>query len=633
MRRSIPRLLCAAALIPFIGAPAAHSAPAVQAFIRADQVGYLVHDAKHAYLMTSAPVSGESFRVLNAAGHAVRHGAVSAASRRRWNAAFPAVYDITFSGLAKPGRYTIAVSGPAQARSWSFRVERAGAMYRTILRQGVRFDQVQRDGAQVIRGVLDRKRAHLHDRAATVYAWPHFRRGSDVITDRRLSPLGGPVDVEGGWADAGDYLKFTHSSAYNDVVLFASARDLGGSAPPALLREARHGLAWLRKMWDGKTRTLYIQVGIGSGNAAGTFFGDHDYWRLPQADDHKTGRAARFVAHRPVFEAAAPGHRISPNLVGRVSAAFALAAQVDAARHATTAARREMHEATSLYAMAATAHPPTPLTTALPHAFYPESSWHDDMELGATEIALAARRLHLPAGRYLADAARWAKAYIAHDTGDTFNLYDTSALAHTDLVRALARAGNPTGLGVDRRVLLDDLRRQIRTGMARAHSDPFRAAGDYAEFDVDSHTFGLIATVGWYRRLTGRHRFDAFATEQRNWLFGANAWGASFMVGEGHRFPHCMQHQVANLRGSTSGRPPLDVGAVVNGPNGRSVFSGGLGGYQDGMVHCPPGGNNQFAPFDGRRSRFVDDVRSWMSDEPALDMTAGAVAAAAANLG
>ena len=66
-------------------------------------------------------------------------------------------------------------------------------------------------------------------------------RGEDLITDPDLTKIGGPVDVEGGWADAGDYLKFTHSSAYNDVVLFTSARLLGARAPAALVDEARYG--------------------------------------------------------------------------------------------------------------------------------------------------------------------------------------------------------------------------------------------------------------------------------------------------------------------------------------------------------------------------------------------------------
>jgi endoglucanase len=93
-----------------------------------------------------------------------------------------------------------------------------------------------------------------------------------------------------------------------------------------------------------------------------------------------------------------------------------------------------------------------------------------------------------------------------------------------------------------------------------------------------------------------------------------------------------MQHQIGNLRGSTNGRPPLDAGAVVNGPNGKDVFdSGGLGSYEGGMVKYPLSRHDSFAEFNGHGSRCVDDVRWWETDEPALDMTAEAIAAAGAN--
>jgi endoglucanase len=468
-------------------------------------------------------------------------------------------------------------------------------------------------------GARHRQPAHLNDRSATVYATPHFQADSDVITDSDLKRIGGPIDVEGGWFDAGDYLKFTHTTAYNDVLLYASAR---ASGRPELGAEARFGSDWLTKMWDATSKTLYLQVGIGSGNAAGTFTGDHDLWRRPQADDGNKTSADRYAAaHRPVFEAAAPGKLISPNLVGRVSAAFALAAQADSD---PARARADLTQATSLYAMAATAQPPNPLVTALPNAFYPEDTWHDDMELGATEIALAAQQLNVDATPYLADAARWAKAYIAGDTGDTFNLYDASALAHTDLVHALDVAHDTSGL---RTTLINDVKRQLNGAAQRAASDPFNAGGDYADFDVDSHTLGLVATAGWYHALTGSAQFDEFAAQQRGWVFGANAWGVSFMVGEGTTFPHCMQHQVANLDGTTSGQPPLAVGAVVNGPNGTAQFDGGLGDFQDGVVKC----SVAYSAYDGRGSRFVDDVRSWQTDEPALDMTVAAIIAAASQ--
>ena len=95
------------------------------------------------------------------------------------------------------------------------------------------------------------------------------------------------------------------------------------------------------------------------------------------------------------------------------------------------------------------------------------------------------------------------------------------------------------------------------------------------------------------------------------------------MVGIGSSYPRCMQHQVANL----SSAP--DLGAVVNGPNGAGNFEGGLGGFQDAMRHCS---RPRYRAYDGQGSRYVDDVRAWQTDEPALDMTAAAILAAAAQL-
>jgi endoglucanase len=618
----------AAALALCVPTLSAASAPKVTGLIRVDQVGYLPSDVKQAYLMTTAAVAGADFAVRDPSGRAVYRGRVGARSRGAWNTAYPDVYPLTFTALHATGTFHITVSGAATGASPAFRIESATAMYGSIVTDGVAFFQVQRDGADVIPGALDREPAHLHDAAATVYRAPHFLPdGDDVIADATLTAIGGPVDVAGGWYDAGDYLKFTHTAAYGDALLYASARALGPAAPASLLTEAAFGQQWLNRMWDQTTRTLYLQVGIGSGNDAGTFYGDHDLWREPQADDGDTSPLDVYAAaHRPVFEAAPPGHRISPNLAGRVSAAFALAAQVDAAAHPARAAA-EYRAATSLYAMANTTNPPSPLVTALPNSYYPESTWHDDMEFGAAEIALAAQALGHDATPYLRDGATWARDYVADDTGDTFNLYDTSALAHADLVRAITAAGNPPALVPVARLAVADLRRQIETGAARSRTDIFHAGAVYDDFDADSHTFGLITTEALYRGLTGDRSYATFATEQRDWLFGANPWGASFMVGQGDTYPTCMQHQVSNLGGAPA------LGAVVNGPNDKGQFAGGLGGLQDGMAKCPANGVDAFKPFTGHGSRYVDDVRSWQTSEPALDMTGSAILAGALNAG
>lgn len=610
MFKIVMSLLLAAATGTTPGAPAPAAVPGV---IRVDQAGFAPGESKQAYLMSTAPAPGARFTVLDAAGHQVLHGRVGS-SRGSWNAAFPAVHPIDLHRLDRPGTYRIRVGSIV---SPAFPVRPARDLYGELVRDGVTFFRTQRDTA------------HRNDAHATVYATPHFAT-EDVIADADLTRIGGPVDVAGGWYDAGDYLKMTHTTAYGVISLLAAARALGPNAPTTastvLAGAARPGADWLGKAWDQRTGTLRLQVGIGSGNEAGTFTGDHDLWRLPGADDRDTDPADRYAAaHRPVFDAAAAGAPISPNLAGRVAAAFALAAQQDAARDPRRA-RAELRAATSLYARADVTRPPKPLVTALPNEFYPEDTWHDDMELAATEIALAQHRLGRPGGRaYVRDAAGFARGYLAAETGDTFNLYDVSALAHADLVTAIRQTGGARGLAVRPGALLGDLRRQLRTGADRAAADPFHAGGVYTDFDVASHTFGLIATEALYRSASGDTSFAGFATRQRDWLLGANAWGASFMIGVGSAFPRCPQHQIANLTGRTL------TGAVVNGPNDPELFADGLGEPMDEMVTCPADGKDRYAAFTGHGSRYVDDVRAWPTDEPALDMTGTAVLAAASQ--
>ncbi len=633
--RTIAWVSVAAGALPLVlggpTAPAVAAAPARGAQIRVDQGGYLTDETKPARLMARAPVArGTTYQVRNEDGDVVLTGTVPTKPTGRWSKRYPAIYRLDVSGLHSAGRYRITVGGAVDARSPWFPVTADPAeVYRPLVTAGTTFFQTQRDGADVIPGALDRQPSHLLDRRAKVYRWPRMERGSDLILDRRLHRIGGPIDVEGGWFDAGDYVKFVHTTAYADVILFTSADLLGDQAPVELESEARFGLRWLSKMWQPRTKALYFQVGIGSGNRAGTFVGDHDVWRLPEADDADTSHLDRFMTHRPVFRAAAPGKRISPNLIGRMSAAFALAARADATSHPARA-RRELRTARQLYARAAIKHPPRPLVTALPHAFYPESSWRDDMELGAAAIARAAQSLDQPAAPYLRDAARFAHDFIAQRDPDTLNLYNTSALAHLMLAHAMREV--PHGrLATTRTALVRDLARQIKIGRAHARHDAFGAGAPPDEYDVNSHSFALIATVAFYDQLTHSQRFQPFASQVRTWLLGGDPWGVTAMVGIGQRFPLCMQHQVANLSGSTDGSPPIAVGAVVNGPNGASEFDRHLGGFQDGMRHCTTKGRH-LPRYDGQGSRYLDDVRVWQTNEPALDMTGAAILAGAAQL-
>ncbi|MGO1051680.1 glycoside hydrolase family 9 protein [Crossiella sp. CA198] len=594
-----------------VSAASANAAASGQ--IRLDGVGYAHDETKIGYLMAPASSEGARFTVVDTAGRTVLAGKAGA-SLGSWNAGYAAVHPLDFSALKRPGSYRVTVTGAVQASSATFKIGTARELFGPVADKTFDFYAAQRDGGDVVPGKLNRQPAHLSDAKATVYDTPKFRPDDQLAEP--LKPTGQTVDLEGGWVDAGDFVKFTSNTAYTIGELLLVQRE--GNRDRTLASEIDFGLKWLDKAWDEKSKTFYVQVGIGVGSPDLGILGDHDVWRLPETDDKlqvKPGDEKYFIKHRPVFRAAAPGEKISPNLAGRAAAAFALAAQVEARRD-WRKARYYLEQAASVFAQAKTTDVGQ-LTTAFPHSYYPENSWTDDLEYGATQLALAGYALgDRRAGDWATAATEWAKAYLGSGDQDTLNLYNTSALGHTDLVKVL-RTKWVRNAQVTEAQLIGDLRRQLDKGVTRAATSPFRTAVDITAFDVATRSFGYAATVELYRSVTRDRGYDAFGSQQRNFALGANSWGLSLVIGVGPRFPYCPHHQAANLSGSTTGGEKILVGGVVNGPNAAAKFAS-LGDLPGGGVEC----THPMAAFDGQGSRFVDDVRAWPSSEPAIDYTA-----------
>lgn len=566
------------------------------AVLRVDQVGFAPDEAKPAYLMASRDVADKRFSVLDESGRTVLSGILSASSRP-WNDRYRVVRVADLSALSSPGRYLVEAGG---ARSDWFRVAPRQELLRPLVSSTTSFFRAQRDGAEVDPNLLRRKPSHLADREAVVYAPPRIDMQRYELLDKALTEIGGPIDVEGGWFDAGDFLKFTHTTSYATAQLLLAQRD--GATDERLAAEAMHGIRWLGKMWTGDV--LHAQVGIGVGNDG--LRTDHDVWRLPEDDDALDVRAGDrdfHIKHRPVFPANNPGEPVSPNLAGRVAAAFALAAQVTGERH-------YLDLAAAVYARAD--HKPRALVTAYPPEYYPETGWRDDMEFGATELALAAQRFGDDrAAGWFAEAADWATSYLDGDGRGSLGIADVSAMAHADLA--------PHVDGELRGRLAEDLRGHLRDAVTLAGKDPFGSGVAYWEWDSVPKTFGLVLTEAYYRGLTGDREFTAFAGRQRGWALGANPWGRSFVIGAGTRTLDCPSHAIANLTGQSP------VGAVVNGPNAAEQFKE-LNTFPT-MRACPADGSNALAEFDGAGARFLDHVGAWASAEVAIDFTSTALLA------
>ena len=226
-----------------------------------------------------------------------------------------------------------------------------------------------------------------------------------------------------------------------------------------------------------------------------------------------------------------------------------------------------------------------------------------------------------------AGRGHWASAYLAREAGqDTLNLYETSAVAHAELIEAM-RAGGASGVTESRAARRPAARSWTAASRALAATRS-RAGVVYDDFDAAPHAFGLrcdrarctsaLTGDGALRRVRDRPSAD--------WALGANAWGASLMIGVGTRFPRCPQHVVANLSGSHDGTRRSCSARSSTARTTASCSPTASASSSTRGSTCPRRGD-RYAAYSGHGSRFVDDVRSWQTVEPAIDFTATAVLA------
>ncbi len=647
-------------------------------YVRVSQVGYETGKGPfRAYLMSKQGTSATNFKVVNSAGQTLVTSPIGALLGTWVNSA-TLTYNIYALDFTVPGgdTYTISIPGHPSATSPAFAVNAPSVLYPGLLLNTKFFYQTQRDGPNYIANALRSAPGHLNDQNASVYLTPPLDSNDSITTmGTPLTATGKVIDASGGWWDAGDYMKYVETISYTVALQEIGVRDFPNQmgpnaphnppAPPASVSyagnaagppantdfsaEAEFGIRFLLKMWDDKSSTLYYQVGNSQDWNNFSYLSDYDIWRLPQADDNFDGCSsdATFICHRPVFVAGTAGSPVSPNLAGRMAAAFAVCYQLNRTTKPDLA-NQCLKSAEDIFALADTSFAePAPsvnggtctngcLLTILPFDGYGETVWSDDMELGATELYLAlqcaGKPANLPAGLpqtnpnfYLKQAAQFAQNYINHvyniGAADTLNLYDVSGLAHFELFRAIKLAGNPSGLAIGQTAIKNQFLKQVGDAITHAASDAW-GFGVSWNGDTTAHGAGISVMASQAHYLTNSAHYDNYSQRWLANILGANAWGSSFIVGDGSTFPNCIQHQAANLAGAlngTSGGTPVLWGAVSEGP----AF-GATSGALDGMLKCPPDGGNAFKIFDDPSipAIYKDNVQSYSTTEPAIDLTA-----------
>lgn len=562
--------------------PAAEAAGTVA--IRINQLGLLPDAPKIAVVCALEPRAISTFRVIDARSRTVFGPSVARPAGPFGPCA--ATYRLDFSALRTPGVYFVVAAG---ARSMPVRI--AGDAYRGAADSLLAYLRQQRSGYNPA------FRDSVHQRTDGVLV-DHPTRSGEFIR------------VSGGWADASDYLQYGATTAHAATMLLLAYRDHpgafldryqasglpGANGIPDVLDEARWGLEWLLKMYP-EDDLLLNQLGDDR---------DHAFWDLPPNDssDYGWGRGG----WRPVYPCTGKPQGLFEHrnrstglasTAGKYAAGFALGARIFAGRD-TAFARTLADRARAAYALGVV-HPGVCQTApARAPYFYEEDDWADDMELAAATLhALTREPRHLAAALEYA-ALQPVKPWMGQDTARHYQWYPWHDNGHYEIWR---EAPPPDSA---RRQMAEYYRRGLDAVRSRA-GNGFRIGIPFVW--CSNNLLASFATQAmFYRRMTGDTSYLEYEAAAIDWLFGANPWGVSMVIGLGSRFPETPHSVVADKLGLQL------TGGLVDGPVYRSIFQN-LRGIR--LLEA-----DEYAPFNTGFIVYHDDVGDYSTNEPIMDGTA-----------
>ena len=514
-------------------------------------------DPKIAVVAASQRLAGRPFTVVDARGKAVLRGELRRAegSPRPWR--FAATADL--STVETPGRYRVKAAG-LTSQAWEVTPKARSRLVRRLLR----LFAVNSDGKEANPAFAP---AHLND--AIVKGGP--------LDGRR-------IDLTGGWRDAGDTVKITHTTAFAVAYLHLAAR-LDPADAAALHAASDVGVRWLLKAHP-QPGVFIVLVGD---------VRDHSTpWRDPAGDDKdlRPGIGVRFAYPST-----------TSNVAGSVAGALALAAaRSDGARRATL-----LEAARAWYAAGMATNAIVKMNDPNVGDFYPDDIFTDDLAFAALELyrVTGEQQLLTQAMEYFRRGDDSRQLYSGVTPGTI------GPVVAADLCGAL---GAPAPDEQARLVGCTALGKVVAAARERSRKNAFGSPG--------------IFTWGWIQDNGGVGAFAAaaaragvasdglqIAAAARDYALGRNPWGASFVVGRAKNEAK-QPHHPAFLKGTPA--QVLD-GAVVGGPaNPASLRASEL-----------TLGRSRFTQFNSDRVVYEDRRANFVTSEVGLSYSASLILLAA----
>lgn len=346
----------------------------------------------------------------------------------------------------------------------------------------------------------------------------------------------------------------------------------------ALNSEADVGLRWLVKAHPLGSDLFIAQVGDER---------DHDLgFRDPTDDD---------ASDLPGIGVRRGYSGVGSDVSGKVAAALAMAAD----RGSPVApAPILLQHAKEWYEAGRVAAKPLAKLPKPSGGFYLAETWRDDMAGGAAALYRSTGdRAYLDqALRYLADS---------HGVNG-IGWIDNATYAAADLCGALGAP--PLGSVEQRRAACNRLADSARDAVYNVRQDAFDMAG-YMTWGSTSENVAFGASAPLAARVGLVRGIRATAAAARDWMFGRNPWGASFVAGFG---PNSLKHLHHWATVFGDGMPD---GAVVGGPAPMKDILG-----ENLRRRTRP-----FDRFSTARAAYGDMRVDYVTSEPAIDYNGASI--------
>ncbi|GIW88669.1 MAG: hydrolase [Isosphaeraceae bacterium] len=456
-------------------------------------------------------------------------------------------YRLDFTALATPGRYRVRF-GATESPEFAI----GDDLYRLeVVPALLDFLKLQRCGFNPVTG----QPCHQQD-------------GIDTVTGERM-------DGVGGWHDAADRLKHMITTTYCAAALMLCE-------DPNARQEGFYGADLVRKLHP-RPDVIYIQIGDDRDHRP-----PHTLWHDDQSDyGHGKGgpRSAWPATGAPMGPKYQNESTGVSSIAGRAAAVMAIAGDLLTARSMYRLAKQRIGYAQSIPVLA-------------PY-YYMEKTYWDDLEWAAVELYRATRE-----PQFLEEAIRWAdqagdNVWMGQDRHGHYEFFPYVNLAHWRLYPLVDQAVQARLAGY--------YRAGLERLEARALTNAYRFATPLVWCSTND-VIALATQARLYEQMTGDPRFRTLATEARDWIFGRNPWGYSFVCGvpDQGRSPSRPHHLFWKLAGR------LPRGGLVDGPQAPDINK---------ALQYQTFGADDLARFQSDVAVYHDMFEDFGTNEPILDGT------------